>query len=122
MLLQEWSGLWNARDLKKVPHFTPLCAASKHLLAKAQADTLLERLLEWCRKAKMLSKRSRLAAIDSTGLESRHASTYCTKRCKQHTGYYRSRYPKLSAVGDGANHLIPGFVIDRGPKSDLWEA
>jgi len=122
VLLQEWAELRNVLGLKKVPHFTTLCAAAKHLLAKAQADALLEGVLDRCRQAKILGPRSPLAAIDSTGLESHHASTYYTKRCQRHKGHYKSRYPKLSAVGDTANHLILGFVIDRGPKPDLSEA
>jgi hypothetical protein len=122
VLLQEWSELRDLLGLKKVPHYTTLCAAAKHLLAKPQADALLEGVLTRCRKAKILGKRSPLAAIDSTGLETRHVSAYYTKRCKRHKGHYKSRYPKLSAIGDTANHLILGFVIDRGPKSDLSEA
>ena len=77
---------------------------------------------ERCRQAKILGKRTPLAAIDSTGLESRHVSTYYTKRCERHKGHYKSRYPKLSVVGDTANHLILGVGIDRGPKPDLSEA
>src|SRR5512133_1977948 len=83
VLLQEWPELRNVLGLKQVPHFTTLCAASKHLLAKAQTDALLEGVLQRCRQAGMLGKRSPLAAIDSTGLESHHASTYYTQRCQR---------------------------------------
>jgi len=122
VLLQEWSELRHVLGLKKVPHFTTLWAAGKRLLAKPQAQALLDGVLERCRRAKILGKRTPLAAIDSTGLESRHVSTYYTKRCQRHRGHYKSRYPKLSAVGDTANHLILGWGIDRGPKPDLTEA
>jgi hypothetical protein len=55
-------------------------------------------------------------------LESRHVSVYYTKRTKTQKGHYKSRYPKLSVVGDTANHVILGAGIDRGPKPDLAEA
>ena len=63
-----------------------------------------------------------LAAIDSTGLETRHVSAYYTKRCGRHKGHYKHRYPKLSAVCDTQNHLILGVFINRGPKPDHIEA
>ncbi len=122
VLLQEWPELRNVLGLKKVPHFTTLWAASKRLLTKPKAEALLDGVLRRCRQAKILGKRTPLAAIDSTGLEARHVSTYYTKRCERHRGHYKSRYPKLSAVGDTANHLILGWGIDRGPKPDLTEA
>jgi hypothetical protein len=122
VLLHEWSELRHVLGLKKVPHFTTLWAASKHLLAKPKAEALLDGVLKRCRKAKILGKRTPLAAIDSTGLESRHSSVYYTKRTKTQKGHYKSRYPKLSVVGDTANHLILGCGIDRGPKPDLTEA
>jgi hypothetical protein len=121
VLLQEWPELRHVLGLQKVPHFTTLCAASKRLLAKPKADALLEGVLQRCRKAKILGKRTPLAAIDSTGLESRHTSVYYTKRTKTQKGHYKSRYPKLSTVGDTATHLILGGVTDRGPKPDLVE-
>lgn len=75
-----------------------------------------------CSQARILGKRTPLATIDSTGLESRHVSTYYTKRCQRHNGHSKSRYPKLSAVGDTASHLILGWGIDRGPQPDPTEA
>ncbi len=100
VLLQEWPQLRNVLGLKKVPHFTTLWAASQRLLAKPKAEALLDGVLKRCRQAKILGKRTPLAAIDSTGLESRHVSVYYTKRTKTQKGHYKSRYPKLSVVGD----------------------
>jgi hypothetical protein len=122
VLLQEWPELRNVLELQKVPHFTTLWAASKRLLAKPKAEALLDGVLRRCRQAKILGKRTPLAAIDSTGLEARHVSAYYTQRCQRHQGHYKSRYPKLSAVGDTANHLILGCVVDRGPTLDITEA
>ena len=122
ILLMEWSDLRRVIGLTKVPHFTTLCAAAKRLLGKAKADATLDAVLDHCRQAKILAKRSMQVAIDSTGLESRHVSTYFTKRCKRHSDHYKHRYPKLSAICDTASHLILGAVIDRGPKPDPVEA
>lgn len=121
VLLGEWSDLRDVLGLGKVPHFTTLCAASARLLTKPRADALLAATLALCRKAKLLLRRSKLAAIDSTGLETRHASAYFTHRCKRHKGHYKRRYPKVSAICDTGNHLILGAVIDRGPKPDHIE-
>jgi hypothetical protein len=122
VLLQEWPELRHVLGLQKVPHFTTLCAANERLLAKPKADALLEGVLHRCRKAGILGRRTPLAAIDSTGLESRHVSRYYTQRTKTQKGHYKSYYPKLSVVGDTANHLILGGRVDRGPKPDLTEA
>lgn len=119
--LAEWSDLRQVLGLTKVPHFTTLCAAAKRLLAQPQAEAVLAATLALCRKAKLLRRRTRRAAIDSTGLETRHVSSYFTHRCGRHSRHAKHRYPKLSAVCDTSNHLILGAVIDRGPKPDHIE-
>jgi len=122
VLLTEWSDLRRVIGLGKVPHFTTLCAAAKRLLGKAKTGATLDAVLDYCRKAKILPKCSKQAAIDSTGLETRHVSAYFTKRCERHSNHYKHRYPKLSAICDTPSHLILGAVIDRGPKPDPVEA
>ncbi|MHC4292534.1 MAG: IS5 family transposase [Planctomycetota bacterium] len=121
VLLSEWSDLRQILGLKKIPHFTTLCAASKRLLRKASAEALLRSILQQCRKAGLLKAKSKQAAIDSTGMETRHVSQYYTKRCKRHQGHYKRRFPKLTAICDTDNHLLLGMVIDRGPKLDYAE-
>jgi hypothetical protein len=122
VLLSEWSDLRGVLGLTRVPHFTTLCQAEKRLLRKPIAETLLAAILGQCRDAKLLAPKTKLAAIDSTGLETRHISSYFTKRRGVPSTYKRRRYPKLSAVCDTANHLILGIVINRGPKPDSIEA
>jgi hypothetical protein len=121
VMLGEWSDLREVLGLTKVPHFTTLCQAAKRLFSKPLADRLLAATLALCRKAKLLKRRTKLAAIDSTGLETRHVSAYYTRRCGRHKGHHKHRHPKLSAVCDTANHLILGAVINRGPKPDHVE-
>jgi transposase len=121
VMLTEWSEIRRILGLQRVPHFTTLCAASKRLLCKPSAETLLHSILQQCRDIKLLKARSKIAAIDSTGMETSHASRYYTRRCKRHEGHYKKRFPKLSAICDTSNHLILGMVIDRGPKLDHVE-
>jgi transposase len=98
-----------------------LCAASKRLLRKPTVEASLRSILQQCRKIGLLKAHSKLAAIDSTGLETRHASRYYTRRCKRHSGHYKRRFPKLSAICDTSNHLLLGMIIDQGPKLDYVE-
>ena len=107
--------------LRYIPHFTTLCAASKRLLRKPTVEASLRSILQQCRKIGLLKAHSKLAAIDSTGLETRHASRYYTRRCKRHSGHYKRRFPKLSAICDTSNHLLLGMIIDQGPKLDYVE-
>jgi len=121
-MLAEWSDLRTVLGLERVPHFTTLCAAAKRLPGKPRAETLLTSILQHCRSHGILKARSKLAAIDATGLETRYASRYYTRRSKRHCGHYKHRYPKLSAICETTSHLILGMVIDRGPRVDHVEA
>ena len=121
VMLSEWSDLRQIIGLKSSPHFTTLCAASKRLLRKPAAQASLRSILQKCRDIGLLKAKSKQAAIDSTGMETRHASRYYTGRCKRHQGHYKRRFPKLTAICDTSNHLLLGMVIDRGPKLDYAE-
>jgi hypothetical protein len=119
--LLEWSDLRQVLGLTKVPHFTTLCLAHKRLLHKSDTDKLFSSLLQRCRNEKLLSNTTSLAAIDSTGLESRHVSHYFTRRCDRHAAHYKATYPKLSAICDTRTHLILGITVNRGPTVDHCE-
>jgi transposase len=121
VMFSEWSDLRQTLGLQRIPHFTTLCAASKRLLRKPTTEALLHSILQRCRDIGLLKDNSKLVAIDSTGMETRHASRYYTRRCKRHSGHYKRRFPKLSAICDTSNHLLLGMVIDRGPKLDYAE-
>jgi len=66
------------------------------------------------RQQGLIGEKSELAAIDSTGLESNHRSTYFGSRC----GQRKRRFPKVSIVIDVSSHLCLGAVVERGPKPD----
>ena len=73
----------------------------------------------------MMGRRRRvpLAAIDSTGLESRHTSRYFIHRRSRTPNLWQTtqytRYPKLGLLVDCSNHFILGYLTDQGPKPDI---
>lgn len=69
----------------------------------------------------VIGPRHDTAAIDSTGMETRHVSVHYARASWRHKGHYKHRYPKLSALCDVRSHLILAAVVDRGPRPDLVE-
>jgi len=57
------------------------------------------------------------AAVDATGLETQHASSYYVQR-KGYKRFRRKRWPKLTVVCHTATHLFAGVVVSRGPSND----
>jgi len=88
---------------------------------KGGAERLLDATVALARRRGLIGERSELAAIDSTGLETRHVSAYFTKRCGRHNAHFKRRYPKLSAVCDTNTHLLLSAFVNRGPKPDHVE-
>jgi hypothetical protein len=109
--------------LKAVPHFTTFQKAADRLLRGASARKLFDAVLDQALRAKVRARRVPLAAVDGTGLESRHVSRYYVKRRsktgtgRQETTY--SKYPKVVLVTDCRTHLVVAAVPGRGPASDL---
>lgn len=110
-------------DLQEIPHFTTFQKAADRLLRAAPARKLFEALLTQALRKKIRKRRVPLAAVDGTGLESRHVSRYYVKRrsktgtSTQETTY--SKYPKVVLVIDCTSHLILAAAPGRGPGSDL---
>jgi transposase len=57
------------------------------------------------------------AAVDATGLESRHISRYYVRR-KGYKRFLRYQWPKLTAVCETQTHLFAACVVTRGPSND----
>ena len=91
--------------------------ASKKNAARALFDATIA--LARCRR--LIGTESTKAAIDSTGLETRHVSVYYTRRCNRQKGHLKHRWPKLSAICDTKSHLVLAAVVDRGPRLDYAE-
>jgi hypothetical protein len=68
-------------------------------------------------------RRVPLAAIDSTGLQSRHASRYFIHRRSRVPNLWQTtqytRYPQLGLLVDCSNHVVLGYLSDQGPKPDI---
>jgi hypothetical protein len=86
---------------------------------------LMTTILQMASQAKLMQPKVQLAALDGTGLESRHVSAYCVRRRHrtaperyQSTTY--TRYPKAGVVCDTASHLVIAGIPERGPGPDQW--
>jgi hypothetical protein len=59
-----------------------------------------------------------VAAVDATGLETRHVSAYFGMRRANGSGHRQRAWPKLTAVVHAHSHLILGAVPGIGPSQD----
>jgi hypothetical protein len=118
--LRDCPAWCEAIALGKVPHWTTFQKAARRLLRSKPVAGLLDETVE-----QVMGRRQRvaIAAIDSTGLESDHASRYFIRRCNQTSNCPKTtrytRYPKLGILVDCSNHLILGYLTDQGPKPDI---
>jgi hypothetical protein len=111
--------------LKVIPHYTTLQKAAARLLRAAPARRLFDAVLDRAVRAKVRKRRVPLAAVDGTGMESRHTSRYYVKR-RSRTGSGTQEatyatYPKVVLVTDCQSHLVLAAVPGRGPGSDLQQ-
>ena len=96
--------------LHKVPHFTTFQKAARRLLMYPRARRLLRKTICIAVKHRRIRRRVALAALDGTGLESHHASSYYVRRRAtggktwQKTTYIR--FPKAGILCDCCSHLI----------------
>lgn len=88
-----------ALNLKEVPDYTTICKAVKKLLEE---------------RAKLLSVKLEVLAIDSTGLREDNASFYYAKR----SGKKRKSWRKLTIVVDTDSQAILSVNISIGPSND----
>ena len=81
---------------------------------KKNSDELFTAVVVIARTLGLIGPANTLAVIDSTGLESRHVSTYYGQRC----GQKKRRFPKVSVVVDVKTHLCLAAAVERGPGAD----
>jgi DDE family transposase len=109
--------------MRIVPHFTTFQKAAQRLLLAAPARKMFDAVLDRALRDGVRKRRVPLAAVDGTGLESRHTSRYYVRRRSrggdrdQITTY--AKYPKVVFVVDCTSHMILAAVPGRGPGSDL---
>jgi Transposase DDE domain len=121
-LLQDAPDLCDVIELSKVPHFTTFQKAAQRLLLAVPARRLLDETIEIGVALHRQTKRVDLAALDGTGFESRHASTYYVRR-RANTGKYWQKltyrtFPKAGLLCDCASHMILAVVPGHGPGPD----
>jgi hypothetical protein len=75
-LLADSDSLRRTIDLSCIPHDTTLQKAADRLLVEKSFRRLITTTVERARKAKLLGRRVRLAAVDTSGFEARHTSRY----------------------------------------------
>jgi hypothetical protein len=122
--LSDHPDLGRQIGLKAVPHFTTFQKAAQRLLAAVPGRRMFEAVLERAVKDRVRRRRVRLAAIDGTGMESRHVSRYYTKRQADGNpdgGRTYAHYPKAVFVVDCDSHMILAAVPGRGPATDLGQ-
>ena len=118
-LLQDAGELAAAIGLQKVPHFTTFQKAARRLLINRHAQAYLDKTIRLAQVQGRLPRPVSLAALDGTGLETRHASSYYVKR-RANTGKYwprttYQRFPKAGVLCDTQTHLVLAVVPERGP-------
>ena len=121
-MLSDLPDLRAAIDLDQVPHYTTFQKAERRLLRSAAAGALLEATIVQAGRAKIMPRRVKLAAIDSTGFESHQVSAYFVKRRQRGQNLWQTttytRFPKAGLLCDCASHLILAVVPGRGPGPD----
>ncbi len=124
-LLEDNDNLQDILELPKVPHFTTLQKAAKHLLSSKSSQKMLEKLIVTSHRLEIIPESSNLSAMDSTGMESHHTSRYFITRKQRsdqkdtyQTTTYK-RFPKLAIICDCLSHIIFGLIPSRGPSTDV---
>jgi hypothetical protein len=122
-LLRDTPDLSRTIELQKAPHFTTLQKAADRLLLFRPARRLLDRTIQLAKWQGNLRGKVPLAALDGTGLETRHASSYyVTRRANTGKHWQRTTYqtlPKAGILCDCHSHLILSVVPGRWPGSDI---
>jgi hypothetical protein len=123
--LSDHSELTRVLALKVIPHYTTFQKAAARLLRAVPRRKLFDSVLDRALREKVRKRRVPLAAIDGTGLESRHTSRYYVKRRSRTEGETQettyTKYPKAVLVTDCQSHLVLAAVPGRGPGSDLQQ-
>jgi transposase len=122
-LLEDAPSLAATIGLKQVPHFSTFQKAAARLLVSRRAQRLLDETIQVATQHRVMKRKVALAAIDGTGFETRHISTYFVRRrdrdCKK--GYQTTtytRFPAANLLCDCNSHMVLSVVTGRGPGPD----
>jgi hypothetical protein len=122
-IINDSSDLRHILELDRAPDYTTLCKAAKRLTKKDMFDKLIKEILTIAVQTKLMRKSVSLSAIDGTGFESHHVSSYFVKRKAKGQPTYQmttyTRYPKVGIISDCYTHLVLSGVPARGPYPDI---
>ena len=113
-MLAEWSDLRRILELTQAPHHTAVFYAERRLLKRKNFHKLLRATVEDARSKKILGKKARQVAIDSTGYDGGHVSHYYARR----SGRKQRHFPKFTALCDTKSHLYLSGLMTQGPYPD----
>jgi hypothetical protein len=118
-LAPEWRELREALGLARVPPYSTLARGTAAARRGRKRGTCRHAQAELIGRARTagLVESAPVAAVDATGLETRHASAYFEER-RAGSGHRQQVWPKLTAVVDSGSHLIAGAVPGVGPSQD----
>lgn len=126
-LLEDCAELAGAIGLATIPHFTTLQKAADRLLISPCFRRLLDATVRTAVDRRVLQRRPRLTAVDTSGFESRHTSHYYAQRRKTSGKHGRKRrvvyrrFPKLGVLCDTTSHLILAARTSQGPQPDFGD-
>ncbi len=126
-LLEDCTDLSKAIGLESIPHFTTLQKAADRLLVSRFFRRLLDATVRTAQQRRVVRRRCRLAAMDTSGFESRHISRYYAQRRKTTGKHGRTRrvvyrrYPKLGIACDTESHFVLAARASQGPQPDFGD-
>ena len=109
-LLRTSQGPWPQEN---TPLFHPLLCR-KTAFKKRAFESFLNTIFEQASDIGLLDEHPQ-AAVDATGLESRHTSRYYVRR-RGYKRFLRYHWPKVTAVCDTKTHLFVACIVTRGPS------
>ena len=125
--LKDLPGLGEAIGLRCVPDHSTLQKAAKRFFGVRTTETILDGCI---RLTVGRRKHIRLAAADSSGLESGHRSPYFVRRRARgqkeapnplyETTTY-TRFPKLCTLIDCESHMVLSMLTTTGPSPDMHD-
>ena len=123
-IIKDSSDLRKILELRdEIPHFSTIQKAA-HRIKKHELDALLRGFLDLAVQMKIIKKNISLSAIDGTGFETRHISSYFVRRrAKGEPNIYQmttyTRYPKAGIVTDCRSHCVLAVIPERGAGPDV---
>ena len=128
-LLRDCPQWCAAIGMKKVPDHNTLCRASAHLLRSERVRRMLDKMIQWAAKMRMLGLSIRPLALDSSMYESHHVSRHYERRRAQSRSKHNTppksrrnvtvrRLPKLAVAVDTRSHLVLSTWVGTGLGSD----